>query len=249
MKKRLIQILALLLVLTLTACTNKNNDTMINSQQDQEVSESQQKQEYAEIGSGAHLVEFPEDLEEGIVFATYDRGDIHEDIYVNSKEAIEAVQNGEELPSGTVITLVGYKDGELDQYLVMEKRTGWGSQYSPEERNGECEFQAFTPDREVRGDNIGRCFTCHANQERDDYMNSMDQIKEFDLGEISGINSSTETPFASIHTENWKVSEISAHMKDSKDVNKEASRLIGNEEKAGIVQEVLLTMYLQQYKS
>ncbi|WP_156940411.1 hypothetical protein [Paenibacillus forsythiae] len=56
--------------------------------------------EYAEIGSGANL------------FTTYDRGDIHENIYINSREAIEAVQNGEELPSGTVITLEGYKDGE-----------------------------------------------------------------------------------------------------------------------------------------
>lgn len=59
-----------------------------------------------------------------------------QDIYVNSKKAIEAVQNGEELPSGTVSTLAGYKDGELDQYSVMEKRTGWGSRYAPEERNG-----------------------------------------------------------------------------------------------------------------
>ncbi|MBT2738836.1 hypothetical protein [Bacillus sp. ISL-7] len=42
------------------------------------------------------------------------------------------MQNGKELPSGTIITLVGYKDGKIEHYLVMEKRTGWGSQYSPE---------------------------------------------------------------------------------------------------------------------
>ncbi|WP_052738034.1 cytochrome P460 family protein [Bacillus sp. SA1-12] len=249
MKKRLIQILALLLALILTACSNKENETMETSQQNPEET-SQQNQEFAEIGSGAHLVKFPEDLEEGIVFATYDRGDIHEDIYVNSREAIEAAQNGEELPSGTVITLVGYKDGELDQYLVMEKRAGWGSQYSPEERNGEWEYQAFNPEKEVREDNIGRCFTCHANQERDDYMNSMDQMKEFDLGEISQSNNRrAEDQVAANHTEDWKVSEISAHKNESKDVNKEESRLIGDEEKAGIIQDVLLTMYLQQDKS
>ncbi|MGM7723092.1 cytochrome P460 family protein [Metabacillus sp. Hm71] len=240
MKTRLIQMLALLMSLTLTACSNNDNTTMETSEQNQE---------YAEIGSGAHLVKFPENLEEGIIFATYDRGDIHEDIYVNNKEAIEAAQNGEELPSGTVITLVGYRNGELDQYLVMEKRTGWGSQYSPEERNGEWEYQAFTPDKEVRPDNIGRCFSCHANQERDDYMNSMDQMKEFDLGEISqSNNSSTETTVAAIHTGDWKVSEISAHMNGSKDANKEESSLIDDEEKAKKVQDVLLTMYLQQYK-
>jgi hypothetical protein len=249
MKKRLFHSFALLLVLTLTACNNNDTGTKDISQQE-ENSSGAKSGEYAEIGSGANLVKFPEDLEEGIVFATYDRGDIHEDIYVNNKEAIEAVQNGEELPSGTVITLVGYKDGELDQYLVMEKRTGWGSQYSPEERNGEWEYQAFTPDKEVRKDNIGRCFTCHANQERDDYMNSLDQMKEFDLGEIlQSKNNSTETPIAAIPAEHWKVSEISAHMKDSKDVNKEESNLIDDEEKAKKIQDVLLKMYLQQYKS
>lgn len=249
MKTRLIQILALLLALTLTACNNNDNETMESSQQNQEET-SQQNQEFAEIGSGANLVKFPEDLEEGIVFATYDRGDIHEDIYVNSKEAIEAAQNGEEFPSGTVITLVGYRDGELDQYLVMEKRTGWGSQYSPEERNGEWEYQAFTPDKEVRPDDIGRCFSCHANQLRDDYINSMDQMKEFDLGEISqSKNSSSETQIAAIPTEHWNVSEISAHVNDSKDVNKEESNSIDDEEKAKKIQDVLLKMYLQQYKS
>ena len=249
MKKRLFHSFALLLALTLTACNNNDTGTKDISQQE-ENSSGAKSVEYAEIGSGANLVKFPEDLEKGIVFATYDRGDIHEDIYINSKEAIEAVQNGEELPSGTVITLVGYKDEELDQYLVMEKRTGWGSQYSPEERNGEWEYQHFTPDREVAEDNIGRCFTCHANQERDQYINSMDQMKEFDLGEISqSKNNSTATPIAAIPAEHWKVSEVSAHMKGSKDVNQEESHLIDDEEKAKKIQDVLLKMYLQQYKS
>lgn len=249
MKKRLFYSFALLLAITLTACNNNDTDTKDISEQEENFS-GDKSGEYAEIGSGAHLVKFPEDLEEGIVFATYDRGDIHEDIYVNSKEAIEAAQNGEEFPSGTVITLVGYKDGELDQYLVMEKRTGWGSQYSPEERNGEWEYQAFTPDRKVREDNIGRCFTCHANQERDDYINSMDQMKEFDLGEISqSKNSSTETSIAAIHTQDWQLSEISAHMTDSKDANKEESNVIDGVEKSKIIQDVLLKMYLQRFES
>jgi hypothetical protein len=249
MKKRLNLLLVLLLSLVITACNNNDTDTRDNSQQE-ENSSGAEPGEYAEIGSGASLVNFPEVLEEGIVFATYDRGDIHEDIYVNNKEAIEAAQNGEELPSGTVITLVGYKDGELDQYLVMEKRTGWGSQYSPEERNGEWEYQAFTPDKEVRPDNIGRCFSCHANQERDDYMNSMDQMKEFDLGEVAqSKNSSTETPIAAIPADHGKVSEISDHMNDSKDVNIEESNVIEGEDKAKVIQDVLMRMYLQQFES
>jgi hypothetical protein len=235
--------LGLMLSLALAACNNNDNVTT-ESQQIQEESTGQ-NQEYAEIASGAHLVEFPKNLEEGIVFATYDRGDIHENIYVNSREAIEAVQSGEELPSGTVITLEGFRDGELEHYLVMEKRTGWGSQYSPEERTGEWEFQAFTPDREVMEDGIGgkalgRCYSCHANQERDQYMNSMDQMKEFNLEEISQINRDSET--AGIVTEGW-------HISVAHNVNKKESRLIGDAEKAKIIQNVLLTMYLQRYKS
>ncbi|WP_391557231.1 cytochrome P460 family protein [Robertmurraya sp.] len=252
MKLRLILLLTLFLIFTLTACNNNDDNTMVfESQREQEEgTESDQGQEFAEIGSGANLVKFPEDLEEGIIFATYDRGDIHEDIYVNTQEAIEAVQNGEEFPSGTVITLVGYKDGELEHYLVMEKRTGWGSQYSPEERNGEWEYQHFTPDREVAEDNIGRCFSCHANQERDEYINSLDQMKEFDLEELAqSKNSSTETSFAAIPTKDWKVTEISSHLIESKDVSKEKNSLIEDQNKTEKINEILLKMYLEQFKS
>ncbi|MCM3690818.1 cytochrome P460 family protein [Neobacillus niacini] len=255
MKKSIIHSVALLLLaFTLTACNNNDTEIKVISQKEENSSGTKSAQ-YAEIGSGAKLVKFPKDLEKGIVFATYDRGDIHENIYVNSREAIEAVQNGEELPSGTVITLEGFRDGEIEHYLVMEKRTGWGSRYSPDERTGEWEFQAFTPEKEVMVDGIGgpaigRCYTCHANQERDQYMNSLDQMKEFDLEEISqSKNSNTETSIAAI-TDHWQVSEISAQMNDSsKDINKEESNAIDGKDKAKIIQDVLLKMYLQQFES
>ncbi|SMQ81621.1 Cytochrome P460 [Bacillus sp. OV166] len=254
MKKSIIQSVALLVALTLTACNNNDTDIEVISQQE-ENSSGAKSGEYTEIGSGANLVKLPKDLEKGVVFATYDRGDIHENIYVNSREAIEAVQNGEELPSGTVITLEGFRDGEIEHYLVMEKRTGWGSRYSPDERTGEWEFQAFTPDKEVMEDGIGgpaigRCYSCHANQERDQYMNSLEQMKEFDLEEISqSKNSNTETSIADITTDHWKVSEISAQTNVSKDVNKDESNAIDGNDKAKIIQEVLLKMYLQQFES
>jgi hypothetical protein len=244
MKKSIIHSVALLIAFILTACSNNDDGKKVISQQE-ENSTGAKSGEYGEIGTGAHLVKFPEDLEKGIVFATYDRGDIHENIYVNSREAIESVQNGEELPSGTVITLEGFRDGEIEHYLVMEKRTGWGSQYSPEERTGEWEFQAFTPDKEVMEDGIGgpaigRCYTCHANQERDQYMNSLDQMKDFNLEEISqSMNSNTETSIAAITTDHWKVSGISAQMNDS----------IDGKDKAKMIQNVLLKMYLQQFES
>ncbi|PSL41063.1 cytochrome P460 [Planomicrobium soli] len=243
--KRILRLLGILFALTLTACSEDNESADSALQNGEET--SGQGQEFDEIGSGAHLVEFPEDLEEGIVFATYDRGDIHEDIYINSEEAIEAAQNGEEFPRGTVITLVGYKDGELDQYLVMEKQEGWGSQYSPEERNGEWEYQRFTPDREVAKDNIGRCFTCHANQERDDYINSMDQLEEFDLEDVAQSKEKSGEIFGSVvPTEQWKVSEGFAH---TNGINRGETRLLEAEEKSKKIQEVLLRLYIQQFKS
>ncbi|MFC7686688.1 cytochrome P460 family protein [Ureibacillus sp. GCM10028918] len=259
MKKRLIQLTILLLAPILTACNNNDTGTKDNSQQVENSTNSQQEEdssgaksgEYAEIGSGSHLVKFPEDLEKGIIFATYDRGAIHENIYVNSREAIEAVQKGEDLPSGTVITLEGFRDGELEHYLVMENRSGWGSQYSPDERTGEWEFQAFTPDKEVMADGIGgqaigRCYTCHGNQEEDQFMNSLDQMKEFDLDEISkSKKSSTENV---ILTEHWKVSEVSS-MNDSKDLIKEEINEVDGEHKAKIIQDVLLRIYLKQFES
>jgi hypothetical protein len=69
--------------------------------------------------------------------------------------ALPAVRNDKSLPSGTVITLARYnvqldarsnpvKDqngrfikAELKAFRVMEKRTGWGSEYPPSKRNGE----------------------------------------------------------------------------------------------------------------
>jgi hypothetical protein len=45
------------------------------------------------------------------------------------------------------------------------------------------------------------------------------------------------------------VSEISAHMIDSEDVNKVDSNVIDGKEKSKIIQDVLLKMYLQQFES
>jgi ABC-type enterochelin transport system substrate-binding protein len=69
MKTRFIHVFALMLALILTACSNNDTGTKVISQQE-ENSSGAMSGEYAEIGSGAHLVKFPEDLEKGIVFAT-----------------------------------------------------------------------------------------------------------------------------------------------------------------------------------
>jgi hypothetical protein len=127
--------------------------------------------------AGRELVQFPENYAEGVHYATVERGNIREELFT-SREAIDAVKNGQPIPSGTVITMEDYRDGRLFRYVVMEKRTGWGAEYPPEIRNGEWEFQAFNADRSVnQNENISRCFSCHQSQERQDFVFTLDQMK------------------------------------------------------------------------
>ena len=130
-----------------------------------------------QAGAGGELVKFPEAYAEGVLYAIVERGNIKEDIFT-SRAAVDAVRAGQPIPSGTVITLVDYRDGKLFRYVVMEKRTGWGAEYPPEIRNGEWEFQAFNADKPVnRNENLVRCFSCHKGQEKQDFVFTLDRMK------------------------------------------------------------------------
>jgi hypothetical protein len=245
MKKLLFPSLALVMSFILTACNN-NNDTNGISQQDQ--SSDIPKQESPE--SGTELVKFPEGYEKGELFTTVTRGNTYEELYT-SREAIEAVQNGQPIPSGTVITLEIYEDEELDRIFVMEKRTGWGDQNPPDMRNGDWQYQSFSPDGSVDEEaDIGRCFSCHANAERDDYVNKLEEMKSYDLEELTGSkDGSTESQNIGFYAKGWEVKEVAAHMDGGQDVIVEDSVLIGDETEEGLVQDVLLTIYLNQLKN
>jgi cytochrome P460 len=69
--------------------------------------------------------------------------------------------------------------GDLIGYGVMEKRTGWGAEYSPEIRNGEWEYQAFTADKKVNAKaNLTGCFQCHKPlPSSQDFVFSYDKMK------------------------------------------------------------------------
>jgi hypothetical protein len=123
------------------------------------------------------LVKFLANFEHGVRYATVERGNIKEDIFTG-REAIEAAKRGKPLPSGTVITLVDYRDGKLFRYVVMEKRSGWGSQYPESKRNGEWEYQAFNADKSVnRAETLDRCFSCHKSQAANDFVFTLDRMK------------------------------------------------------------------------
>ena len=127
--------------------------------------------------AGRDLVKFPENFAEGVRYAIVPRGDIRQELYT-SRAAVEAAKQGRALPSGTVITLVDYRDGKLYRYVVMEKRAGWGGKYAPDMRNGEWEYQAFNADKSVnRNDNVARCFACHKSQEAQDFVFTHERMK------------------------------------------------------------------------
>jgi Cytochrome P460 len=129
-----------------------------------------------QVRAGGDLVKFPENFAEGVQYAVVERGNIKEEIFT-SRAAIEAVKSGQPIPSGTVITLVDYRDGKLFRYVVMEKRTGWGAEYSLEKRNGEWEFQAFNADKSVNlNENLDRCFSCHKSQAQQDFVYTRDRM-------------------------------------------------------------------------
>lgn len=132
------------------------------------------------VWSGGELVKFPQNYANDVLYTTIYRGNIKEDIYA-SREAIEAVKNGRPIPRGAVITLVDYRDGELFRYVVMEKRSGWGTEYAEDIRNGEWEYQAFNADKSVnQQEDLIRCFRCHKSEAHKDFIYTFDDMKNAD---------------------------------------------------------------------
>ena len=150
------------------------------------------------VRAGGDKVAFPDNHEAaGVLFTTVDRADNKQfREFYTSAAALEAAKKGEPLPSGTVITMRQYaakldaqgnpeKDangrfikGDLVGYAVMEKRTGWGSEYPENVRNGEWEYQAFKPDKTVNTSaNLGACFNCRKPLDKQDYVCLYDKLK------------------------------------------------------------------------
>ena len=149
--------------------------------------------------AGGDKVAFPQNYASGTLYTTVDRADNkqYRELYVSPAAAVEAAKKGEPLPSGTVLTLVQYaaklgadgnpeKDangrfikGNLLAYTVMEKRTGWGTEYPDNVRNGEWEYQAFKADKTPNtAANLTACFNCHKPLEpRLDFVFSYDKLK------------------------------------------------------------------------
>lgn len=155
---------------------------------------------FGEVRAGGDKIAFPADYQKGVLYSIVDRPDNkqYRELYVSPASAIEAAKRGEPLPHGTVLTLVQYRavldaagnptknaegrfsKGELVGYTVMEKRAGWGAEYPQEIRNGEWEYQAFTPAKAVNDKaNLTACFQCHKPLDKQDFVFSYDKLKGY----------------------------------------------------------------------
>jgi hypothetical protein len=147
--------------------------------------------------AGGDKIEFPQDYAKGVLYTTVDRPDNkqHRELY-GPAAALDAAKKGEPLPSGTVLTMVQYaakldpqgapeKDANgrfiktnIVGYTVMEKRTGWGTEYPDNIRNGEWEYQAFKADKTPNpAANLTACFNCHKPYDKQDFVITYDKLK------------------------------------------------------------------------
>lgn len=148
------------------------------------------------VRAGGDKIAFPADYDKGVLYGTVDRYDIkqYRELW-STRAAVDAVRAGRPIPSGTVLTLVQFKaqvddkgqplkdaggrfvKGDLIAYTVMEKRSGWGSEYPDDLRNGEWEYQVFSAERKVNEKaNLKSCFQCHKPHEKQDFVISLAKL-------------------------------------------------------------------------
>jgi hypothetical protein len=134
-----------------------------------------------------------------VLYDVLDQPDVGEirEAYIDP-ESLKKYQPGQPFPSGTVLTMPTFKAltnengnfvrdvngrlvrGRLDRIVVMEKRTGWGSEYPEVIRNGEWEYNRFRPNGswDMTAD-IKGCFQCHKPFEKIDFVFTIQEIIKF----------------------------------------------------------------------
>ena len=168
----------------------------------------------AQRGSaGPEKIVFPEGYKDGVLYAVIDRYDVkqYRELY-GTAEAVKAAREGKPIPSGSVLTLIQYKaqvdaqgnpvkdangrfvKGDLLAYAVMEKRTGWGTEYPDDLRNGDWEYAAFSADRKLNEKaNYKGCFQCHKPHEKQDFVISLAKLAgTFPSGAVAAKTGPTE---------------------------------------------------------
>jgi plastocyanin len=146
--------------------------------------------------AGPEKIAFPANYKDHVLYGTVDRYDNkqYRELY-GTADAVKAAREGRPIPSGTVLTLIQYKaqvdaagnavkdangrfiKGDLVGITVMEKRTGWGTEYPDDIRNGEWEYSAFTADQKFNDKaNYKACFQCHKPHAKQDFVISLARL-------------------------------------------------------------------------
>ena len=126
----------------------------------------------------SNRVTFPKELDRLVHYATVKRGESTEHM-LTTQQAIDATRSGKEIPPGSHVVLVDYRDSKVFRYFVMEKGQGWGADFDARRRTGDWQFQAFKPDRTVNlSENPARCQSCHQSQAGKEFLYTFDDLRQ-----------------------------------------------------------------------
>lgn len=132
-----------------------------------------------ETRNGSHLITFPANFDQMVMYGDYRRGDGGELAYA-LPVTLDAAKKGETLPIGTALVLEVFNDDEVASYFVMQKGEGWAQGYSEDERTGDWNFQEFATNRQVGANSEPlRCMACHGDAEEDDFNFSRDRMESY----------------------------------------------------------------------
>jgi plastocyanin len=149
------------------------------------------------VNPGPNKVAFPQDWAKGTMYATVDRPDTkqYREFYT-TPDVLDAVRAGKPVPDGAVITLAAYmaqvdangvpqKDangrflkGNLAAVNVQQKKKGHGDDIPEAIRNGDWQYQSFTPDGKPNEKaNLTACYQCHLPFAKDEYLTNLAKLK------------------------------------------------------------------------
>lgn len=151
----------------------------------------------AVVAPGPNKVAFPEQWSQGVMYATVDRPDTkqYREFYT-TRDVLEAVRAGKPVPDGAVIVLAAYlaqvdangvplKDahsrylkGKLAAVNVQQKKQGFGEEIPASIRNGDWQYQSFSPEGKVNDKaNLTACYQCHLPFAKDEYLTNLAKLK------------------------------------------------------------------------
>lgn len=120
----------------------------------------------AQVGT----VTFP-DLDKLVHYTTVRRGVTREHMLIN-QTALDAIQAGQPVPTGTNVVLVDHQSDVLARYLIAQKNGDGPEDWA---------YQAFNTDRSIKTDDESpaRCFSCHQTRQDRQFMFTFNDAKSF----------------------------------------------------------------------